>query len=180
LSRRFPGLLHGHGRRATILRELNVMSTTYRSRLPVVAGCLGMASVSHTLFVTAFYLVTVMLFPVKHPSLGEHFLVVPLSLFSTAVPLPFGALGLSEGVNQELFTLVGHPGGAIALFGFRVLMYGGGLVCAAVYLARLQQVRGLTEAAEELGEDEDEDEPEDEKLSEPEPAPSYSITGDEP
>jgi glycosyltransferase 2 family protein len=37
--------------------------------------------------------------------------------------------------------------------GFRVLMYGGGIVCASVYLANLRQVRGLTEAAELLEED---------------------------
>jgi hypothetical protein len=39
------------------------------------------------------------------------------------------------------------------MMGFRVLMYGGGVVCAAVYLANLRQVRGLTAAAEELEEE---------------------------
>ena len=70
--------------------------------------------------------------------------MVPLTLFTTAVPLPFGRLGLSEQVSQELFKLVEHPGGALAMMGFRVLMYGGGVVCAGVYLANLRQVRGLT------------------------------------
>jgi uncharacterized protein (TIRG00374 family) len=153
LTRRFPRLLEGHSRRATILRELNVMSSTYRRRLGVVAACLVMASVTHSLFVVAYFLVSLTLFPERLPTLAQHFLMVPLALFSTAVPLPFGALGLSEEVNQELFKLVGHPGGAIAMMGFRVLMYGGGIVCAAVYLANLRQVRGLTAAAEELGEE---------------------------
>ena len=31
--------------------------------------------------------------------------MVPLSLFTTAVPLPFGALGLSEGISGKLFEL---------------------------------------------------------------------------
>ena len=60
-------------------------------------------------------------------TLVQHFLMVPLTLFSMAVPLPFGALGLSEEVGQQLFKLVGHPSGALAMMGFRVLMYGGGL-----------------------------------------------------
>jgi uncharacterized protein (TIRG00374 family) len=153
LTRNFPRLLEGHGRRATILRELNVMSSTYRRRLGVVAGCLGLALVTHSLFVVAYYLVSLTLFPTRLPTLAQHFLMVPLALFSTAVPLPFGALGLSEEVNQELFKLVGHPGGAIAMMGFRVLMYGGGVVSAAVYLANLRQVRGLTAAAEQLEEE---------------------------
>lgn len=153
LTRHFPGLLAGPGRLATILRELNVMSSTYRRRLGLVAGCLVMASSTHALLVLAFYLVSVAIFPTRLPTLGEHFLLVPLTLFTTAVPLPFGALGLSEQVSQELFELVAHPGGALAMMGFRVLMYGGGVVCAAVYLKNLRQVRSLTEAAEHLEED---------------------------
>ena len=35
----------------------------------------------------------------------------------------------------------------------RTMMYGGGIVCASVYLANLRQVRGLTETAELLEED---------------------------
>jgi uncharacterized protein (TIRG00374 family) len=153
LTRNFPRLLEGHSRRAAILRELNVMSCTYRRRLGVVAGCLATASVTHSLFVVAYYLVSLTLFPARLPTLSQHFLMVPLALFTTAVPLPFGALGLSEQVNQELFKLVGHPGGAIAMMGFRVLMYGGGIVCAAVYFLKLRQVRDLTAAAEELEEE---------------------------
>jgi hypothetical protein len=153
LTRNFPALLAGHGKLATILRELNVMSSTYRRRFGVIAGCLALSSFVHSLFVVAFYLVSRTLFLTRLPSLGQHYLMVPLTLFTTAVPLPFGALGLSEQVSEELFKLVAHPGGALAMMGFRVLMYGGGVICALVYLANIQQVRGLTEAAEHLEED---------------------------
>jgi uncharacterized protein (TIRG00374 family) len=153
LTRSFPGLLAGHGKLATILRELNVMSSTYRRRLGVVARSLALSSCVHSLFVIAWYLVSLTLFPKGLPSLGQHFLMVPLILFTTAVPLPFGAIGLSEQVSQQLFEMVRHPGGALAMMGFRVLMYGGGIVCATVYLANLRQVRGLTDAAEHLEED---------------------------
>src|SRR4051794_21190175 len=56
LTRSFPGLLAGHGRLATILRELNVMSSTYRSRLGVVAGSLVLSTFVHSLFVLAWFL----------------------------------------------------------------------------------------------------------------------------
>ena len=77
-------------------------------------------------------------------TLAQHFLMVPLTLFTLAVPLPFGALGLTELVGGQLFKLVGHPDGELAMMGFRVLMYGAGLVCACVYLAKLKEVRELT------------------------------------
>ena len=72
-----------------------------------------------------------MLFPAMTTTLAQHFLMVPLTLFTMAVPLPFGALGLTEGVGDQLFKLVNHPSGGLAMMGFRVLMYGGGLVGAS-------------------------------------------------
>ena len=58
--------------------------------------------------------------------------------------------GLSEEVSRQLFKLVGHPSGELAMMGFRVLMYAGGLVGACVYLAKLKEVRGLTASAHQL------------------------------
>ncbi len=150
LTRRFPGLLSGHGRIAMILNELRAMSTTYRSRIRGILGALLYSAGCHSLFVTAFYMVSRALFPTHLPSLGPHFLMVPLILFTTAVPLPFGALGLTEEVSDQLFKLIDHPGGALAMIGFRVLMYAGAVVSACVYLANFAQVRGLTETAEHL------------------------------
>ena len=67
-----------------------------------------------------------------------------------AVPLPFGALGLSEGVADQLLGLVGHPSGALAMMSFRILMFCCGLTGAIIYLANLREVRGLTTAAQEI------------------------------
>ena len=153
LTRVFPKLLEGKGRVAGILSELKVMSGTYRRRLDVVAGCLVGSILIHSTMVVAFYTVSRALFPNNLPGLGQHMLIVPLTLFTTAVPLPFGALGLSEQVSSQLFELVKHPGGALAMMGFRVLMYAGALVAAGVYLANIRQVRSLTETAESLEDD---------------------------
>jgi hypothetical protein len=70
--------------------------------------------------------------------------MVPLTLFTMVVPLPFGALGLSEGVGDQIGSLVQHPGGALAMLGFRVLMYACGLIGACVYLAHIREVRELS------------------------------------
>jgi hypothetical protein len=150
LTRRFPSLLEGHGLVAGILRELKVLSQTYRRSLGLVGACLAGSSFVHGMFVVAFYLVSRALFPSLVPGFAQHLLIAPLALFTTAVPLPFGALGLSEHVSSQLFLLVNHPGGALAMMGFRTLMYAGGLVSICVYLANIRQVRALTETAEEL------------------------------
>ena len=113
LTRLFPGLGgSGHGRLAGIMTELKEMSTTYRRRLDVVFLGLVLSVLGHTLNVIAFYLMSKMLFPTTMTTtLVQHFLMVPLTLFTMVVPLPFGALGLSEGVGDQVGKLVGHPGG---------------------------------------------------------------------
>jgi glycosyltransferase 2 family protein len=150
LTRRYPALLLGHGRIPTILRELKALSESYRRKLPVVGAGLVISSLCHSFFVMAFYTVSRTISPQGVPTIPQHFLMVPLTLFTTAVPLPFGALGLTEGVSDQLFKLVNHPDGALAMMGFRVLMYGGGLVSACFYLANIRQVRALTDEAEHL------------------------------
>lgn len=153
LTRAFPRLLEGHSRRAGILSELRVMSTTYRGRLDVVAAALGMSVFIHLMMTVGFFIVSWALFPDNLPGFGQHLLIVPLTLFTTAVPLPFGALGLTEQVSAQLFGMVKHPGGALAMMAFRILMYAGALVSVGVYLGNLRQVRSLTETAEELEEE---------------------------
>jgi uncharacterized protein (TIRG00374 family) len=175
LSQLFPGLArsdHRHSRLGLIISELHAMSTTYRRRLDVVAVTLGMSVLVHSLNVLAFYLMGKMLYPGMATTLGEHFLMVPLTLFTMVVPVPFGALGVAEGAGDRIGELVGHPSGALAMMAFRVLMYSSGLIAACVYLANLAEVRSLTATAHELEEELvegelSEDEVEDEGLSDP-------------
>jgi uncharacterized protein (TIRG00374 family) len=150
LTRYYQPGSHPHSRLGLVVAELREMSATYRSRLGVVVGAGALSVITHGLNVLAFYLVGRMLFPGMVTTLAQHFLMVPLTLLTMAVPLPFGALGLSEGVGQQLFNLVGHPSGALAMMGFRVLMYAGGLLGACVYLWKFKEVRGLTHSAHDL------------------------------
>lgn len=148
LYRPFLGLLAGRGKLETFAHELVAMAATYRSKLALVGGLILGSSCLHSLYVVAFFLVSRTLFPEATVTLLDHFLVVPLSLFSTAIPLPFGALGVSENITEGLFGLVGYEGGALAMMGYRVLMYAGGLVSALVYVANLRQVRELSRNVE--------------------------------
>jgi glycosyltransferase 2 family protein len=145
LYRPFARLFAGRPTLENVFQELVATAEAYRSRLGVVAFTLVMAMGIHSLLVLSFYAVSQAMFSSRVPSLGQHFVMVPLTLFTTAAPLPFGALGLSEEVSGQLFRMVNHPGGALAMMGYRVLMYGGGVLSAIVYLANLRQVRTLVE-----------------------------------
>ena len=153
LTRWFPGLATGHSRLGLIFTELREMSTTYRRRLDVVLGAAAL-SVLHSRNERPGLLPGGLdcFFQPCHDT-GPAFLDGPLTLFTMAVPLPFGALGLSEEVGQQLFKLVGHPSGALAMMGFRVLMYAGGLLGACVYLWKLKEVRSLTASAHQIEEE---------------------------
>ena len=142
-------LVAGRGRLEAVVDELGGMAAAYRSRLGTVFGALLMAVGIHSLYIVAFYASGLALFrEFAIPSLADHFLIVPVVLFTTAAPLPFGALGVSEVASRQLFNLVRHPKGDLAMMGYRVLMYAGGVVCALVYLAKLGQVRTLARPAD--------------------------------
>ena len=143
LYRPLEKLFQGKGKLGALFEELVQMAEAYRKRIRTVLAMLGLAVGIHSLFVVAFYIVGRALFPNGLPSAADHFVIVPPILFTTAVPLPFGALGLTEGVSNQLFRLVHHPDGAVAMLGFRVVMYAAGLVSACVYLLNLRQVRSI-------------------------------------
>ena len=132
VTRLFPGLGSGHG---TDARADHDRAPDDVGDLPAAArrglrgpGPLGLRPRAERL---AFYLMSKMLFPTGlTTTLAQHFLMVPLTLFTMVVPIPFGALGVSEEVGNQLGKLVGHPGGALAMLGFRVLMYACGLISA--------------------------------------------------
>jgi uncharacterized membrane protein YbhN (UPF0104 family) len=141
-------------RRAERLRnELSVLGASYRGNVPSVLGCLALSVVTHGFNVLAFYATSRALYA-RVPNLADHFLIVPLVLFSTAIPLPFGALGASEKISQELFELVSYQGGAVAMIAFRVLQLIGAAIGMVVYLANKSLVRQMRQSAQELEETE--------------------------
>jgi hypothetical protein len=136
---------------SNIAIELDTMSRTYRKRPGVIMIGLMLSLLSHGLTVLVFFLLGKALFGSRMAaSLSHHFLMVPLTLLTTAVPLPFGALGVSEEVGSHLLGMVGHPSGAVAMMGLRVLTIACGLEGACVYLLGIKELRSLTVAACDL------------------------------
>ncbi len=130
LYRPMNRLVRGKGKLEAIVRELEAIGLAYRQNPGRVFAMLGVSTFVHSLYVLAFYSASLAIFD-KMPTLAQHYLMVPLALFTTAAPIPFGALGLSEGITGQLFELVGQHEGAIAMMAFRILMYGSGIVAAA-------------------------------------------------
>ncbi|MFM7130799.1 MAG: lysylphosphatidylglycerol synthase transmembrane domain-containing protein [bacterium] len=137
----FGGFIKGQSPKAI---ELSAMSAAYRSHLPAIAFWAVASMLIHVCNTWAFYSVSMGILPDLKIGLATHFQIVPLVLFSTAVPLPLGAIGLSENVSEFLFKNVGHPDGAIAMMGFRILQFGFGLCAVPVYLANLSKMKQLS------------------------------------
>ncbi|GIW88063.1 MAG: hypothetical protein KatS3mg108_2387 [Isosphaeraceae bacterium] len=150
LYRPLEGLVRGRGRFEAVFHEMVALASAYRSRVGMVITATALALVSHAVFVLAFTLVDHALYPASAPSLGRHLVIVPLVLFTTAVPLPFGALGLSEIASGALFDLVQFPNGAVAMMGYRVITYLGAALSALFYVANAGQVKQLRRDAESI------------------------------
>ncbi len=116
----------------------------YRGRKGMIVAAVAMALGTHALSVLAFHAVSRAMFGPMVPGLAQHFLLVPLVLFTTAVPLPFGALGLSEQASFALFRLMNYSGGAVAMLGFRILQFSGAGLGAIMYMTNARQIRELT------------------------------------
>ena len=122
----------------------------YRRHKRLVALAILMGMMTHSMTVIAFHATSIALFGASSvPGLAAHFLIVPLILFTTAVPLPFGALGVSEQASKGLFKLMHYDGGAVAMLGFRVVMLAGAAVGAVVYMLNARQVRELVNSEAE-------------------------------
>ncbi len=119
----------------------------YRNHKRLVAVAIVMGMTTHSMTVLAFHSTSSALFGSSRvPRLAEHFLIVPLVLFTTAVPLPFGALGVSEQASKGLFGLMHYEGGAVAMLGFRVAMLAGAAIGSVVYMLNVREVRELVKA----------------------------------
>jgi glycosyltransferase 2 family protein len=124
----------GPGRLQEKLAGLWDAASAYRGHKAVVLAALALAMASHLMYALSFYAVSRALFPFT-PPLTTYLVIVPLILFTAIVPLPFGALGVGEGVSGELFRLLGHSIGTPAMIGARVVGLAVSGVSLAIYLS---------------------------------------------
>ena len=126
----------------------------YRRRLPILVVALLMSIGVHMLATTGIYLVAVGL-PGNVPSFGEHFLVVPLALVASALPLPLMGLGAFEAVIVILYTSlpvavpVGESQGLVVALGYRIITILIAAVGAWYYVFSRREVSELMHEAEE-------------------------------
>ncbi len=137
-----------------LIAELHATGLAYRKRFGVVLLGIVLGAVTHLGNILAFDWLGRAMFPASEvPTLTQDLMIVPLVLFSTAIPLPFGALGASEGVSAVLFRAVQFKGGAVTMLAFRLLQLVAAGLGALVYMANRQQVKNLAESVEELVEE---------------------------
>lgn len=135
-----------------LFEELHATGVAYQRRLWWVVTAHALAALTHLANVMAFYEVSRALFPAREiPGLLGHLLLVPLVLFSTAIPLPFSGLGAAENVSALLFRVLDYTGGAVAMLGFRLLQLAAALLGAWVYLSYRRQNVARSEAARAQG-----------------------------
>lgn len=126
----------------------------YRERMGVLLLAGGMSMIVHSINTVGIYLVACGL-PGNAPSLGEHFLIVPLAMVTGALPLPLNGLGATEYVIEFLYTHVatvltvseGH--GFIVSLGYRIITVAIAMVGVVVYLTSRKEMTAVIHEAEE-------------------------------
>ncbi len=121
----------------------------YRRRWPALVLATGMSFGVHSCSTLCIFALSRAL-PGQAPSLGEHFLIVPLSILAGALPLPLSGLGAMEAVMEFLY--LQSPGvvrgtGLVVCLAFRAVT----LVVAAVgliyYVVNRARVAALLKAS---------------------------------
>lgn len=119
----------------------------YRGKYGAVLVALGLACVSHTLFIVALYCCA-LAFPGPIWPFAAHAVAAPLGLAINAVPLTSGGIGVGEAAMQEIYRVLGYDGGKafLMMLSYRVLCWivslGG-----VPYLIRSARVRRRLETA---------------------------------
>jgi hypothetical protein len=117
-----------------IVDDLNHACSTYRSQPFVLAKAVAMSAVSQTLCLTAFFLIGAGLQPTGHARWETVLVGGPWVFLSTVLPLPFGALGVTEQVSEELFKALGDRGGGIGTLTYRVTLFASTLMLVSLWL----------------------------------------------
>ena len=104
-----------------LLAKLDEAVVAFHCHPRVLGWGLLMSIFGQSMTLTAIFQIGVALNPNNHASWGTTLLAGPWVLISTALPLPFGALGVTEMFSDELFRALGHGGGGITALIFRLL-----------------------------------------------------------
>jgi uncharacterized membrane protein YbhN (UPF0104 family) len=93
----------------------------YRRKPAVLGTAMLMSMAVHSCATLGMYMLARGLFGDDIPSLGTHFVVVPLSMLAAAMPLPLMGLGAMEYALQFLYQTLARDAGEVVLAGIQVL-----------------------------------------------------------
>ena len=135
----------------TSVHRLAKALDVYRGKRGTLAWIAGLSLVVHIVFATALYLAAAAIFP-QHPTLVEHFMIVPLSLVAGALPLAPAGLGTFEAAMKILYRVVpaqsGGDGFLVALV-FRLITILIAAIGVGYYWTRRREVGDLLREAEQ-------------------------------
>lgn len=140
------------------LARLVDAAAAYRDRRKYLYAALAIACCTHTLLVTAFWLISRGL-PVAAPPFSTVLLIGPLSLVAGALPLTPSGLGTFEAAFAKLFSLVGGGDGEgfLVAVTYRAMTYVMAAIGAAYYLSARRRVDRMLHDAEEMADELEED-----------------------
>jgi len=135
-----------------MLKSLLRAFATFRGRPWALLQAGVISIVTQTLYVVLFFTIACGL-QVDHPTFGQHFAVVPLSLVTSLLPLPGGALGAFEYAFDFLYRTIGDSnGGLLVALGYRGLTIIVLAISVCLYATRSVEVDEALHEAEELEE----------------------------
>jgi uncharacterized membrane protein YbhN (UPF0104 family) len=139
-------------RAGRIFRQLLEAVRMYRERLGSVVLSLVYSVGVHLLTVTGFFTLGHAI-PGKSPTLGEHFVIVPLAMVVSAVPITPGGLGTFELSIDKLFPTMSTTGvepgrGLLIALVYRLMTIAVALVGVGVYIAFRREISEVVHEAE--------------------------------
>jgi glycosyltransferase 2 family protein len=133
-----------------LLAQLAGAVLVYRRMPRMLALVLAISVTSHVLLVFSLYLIAISV--LNHaPSLGEHFIIVPLSMVAGALPLTPGGLGTFELAMDQLYRTVPEvltDKGVLVALGYRLMTILIAVIGGVYYMASRRQVDQLLDEAE--------------------------------
>lgn len=153
-SGRLSQFLGNLPRTGRIFRQLLDAVRMYRMRLRAVFASLAVSIVVHLLTVVGFYVIGLAL-PGAKPTLAEHFVIVPLAMVISAIPITPGGLGTMELAVAELFSTMSQQqvdaaqGLAVSLV-FRLMTIVIAMTGVVVYAVSRREISEVVHEAEEV------------------------------
>jgi hypothetical protein len=135
-----------------VLESLIGAARIYCGQWRVLLLALVISLGTNSLFTVTIYLIAHSL-PGAHPTLAEHFVVVPLSSATGLVPLPLGALGAVEAMLSFLYQSVLETTtskGILVALGYRLVTVVVAVVGGIVYVASRREVQAALAEARRL------------------------------